>query len=126
MDPRKDAAVSVIVKVFVASTQLLLGDALEQVLSRVDGLHVSRLIPETPQAIIEAINQHQPLILIVDEELVSEALCDKVTEMGGNGRLQFIVLSSKHNNVFICQFNHLMLAKVSDLLSPIKSFIKHP
>jgi hypothetical protein len=117
-------AVPAIASVFVVTTQLLLGDALEQLLNQEGCLQIHRITPRAPQTIMQAINQYHPLVVIIDEDLLTDELFLKARQLGENGRFQFIILSSVQNRIFICQFNHFVLAKVADLVSPIMAFLK--
>ncbi|MBK8988311.1 MAG: hypothetical protein IPM39_19960 [Chloroflexi bacterium] len=124
MVPPVDEAVPAIASVFVVTAQRLLGDALEQLLNQEGRLQVHRLTPGAPQTMMQVINQQRPLVVIIDEELLTDELFIRARHVGENGRFQFIILSSVHNRIFICQFNHVVLAKVADLVSPIMAFLK--
>jgi chemotaxis response regulator CheB len=112
------------INVLVATNQALLGDLLVDLLAQDDSLQPSRLAPpelENLLQLLDGFHVNTPVI-ILDEALLTDALCEKTRQMGKEGRLQLIIVSLARNEILICQSRQVVLTGVADLLLPIHGF----
>jgi DNA-binding NarL/FixJ family response regulator len=107
--------------VLILTNHPLLGEALEDSLAGAAYLRVTQSANLTET--LSRSGQRQPLILIVEEALLTDQLCDEIKAVGRDGRLQIIVFSSEHNEISICQTNQIALTGLGDFINIIAAFI---
>ena len=107
--------------VLILTSHPLLGDALEDSLTGAAHLHVIQ--PSNFTEALFRLGQRRPLIIILEEALLTDKLCDEIKAAGRNGRLQLIVFSSEHNRISIYHIDQVALTGIVDFANIINAFI---
>ncbi len=117
--PEGDQAITVL----VVTNHILLGEILEDVLAQETSLNVCRVAPHQFQNWLQERGQHCPLVIIIEETVLTDTPYDLTRQIERNGRVHLLIISSEHNKISDYRGYQRDITNITDLIAIITTFI---
>jgi len=99
----------------------LLGDALESILSQAINLLVHRILFADADGLLQATNDYQPEVIILEEGIVCESSLCLSNQWLDNGRLCIILVSPEVNQIHVHDKFRVSLTRAADFIALIEN-----
>ena len=108
-------------RVLMMTQNSLLGDALESILSQAINLLVHRILFADADGLLQATNDYQPEVIILEEGIVCESSLCLSNQWLDNGRLCIILVSPEVNQIHVHDKFRVSLTRAADFIALIEN-----
>jgi hypothetical protein len=98
-----------------------LGDALESILSQAINLLVHRILFANADGLLQATNDYQPDIIILEEGVLCESSLCLSPQWSNNGRLCIILVNPEVNQVHVHNKFRVSLTQAADFIALVEN-----
>lgn len=104
-------------RILLAVNHLLLGDILEYLLSNIPAVCVWRAANVNAYGLLQALDQHQPEIIVLDNGLTGENLPHLLHQLLNHDHARIILVNNEENQVHIYDKSTATLSQVADFIA---------
>jgi DNA-binding NarL/FixJ family response regulator len=109
-------------RVLLMTQNILLGDALESILSQAINLLVHRILFANADGLLQAANDYQPDVIILEEGIICQNSLFLPSQWEDNGRLCIILVNPEINQIHIHNKFRVSLTRAADFIALIENY----